>query len=142
MSKKYRITVDGTAYSVEVEELGAGAPAPVAAPAPAPAAAPAPAPAEAPSGLTDAEQAAVDTLLNRVLAERDVNVLRATYRQAPKATKDAIVHVDSEYARVLGIDEDGPLGRVMAAAGKYVADHERSVDDAVLDPANDTPTAA
>lgn len=106
------------------------------------AAAPAPAPAEAPSGLTDAEQAAVEELLNRVLAERDVNVLRATYRDAPKATKDALVHVDSEYARVLGIDEDGPLGRVMAAAGKYVASHERSVDDAVLDPANDTPAAA
>ena len=52
MSKKYRITVDGTAYSVEVEELGAGAPAPVAAPAPAPApvAAPAPAPAPAAGG--------------------------------------------------------------------------------------------
>jgi len=49
MSKKYRITVDGTAYSVEVEELGAGAPAPVAAPAPAPAAAPAPAPVAAPA---------------------------------------------------------------------------------------------
>ena len=49
MSKKYRITVDGTAYSVEVEELGAGAPAPVAAPAPAPAAAPAPAHVAAPA---------------------------------------------------------------------------------------------
>lgn len=101
-----------------------------------------PAPATARSGLTAVEQAAVDELLNRVLAERDVNVLRATYRQAPKATKDALVHVDSEYARVLGIDEDGPLGRVMDAAGKYVAAHERSVDDAVLDPANNTPAAA
>ncbi|MDR0519651.1 MAG: acetyl-CoA carboxylase biotin carboxyl carrier protein subunit [Clostridiales Family XIII bacterium] len=53
MSKKYNITVNGTAYAVEVEEVG-GAPvvtsaAPVAAPAPAPAAAPAPAPAPAPA---------------------------------------------------------------------------------------------
>ena len=54
MSNKYRVIVDGTAYTVEVEALGAGAamPAPVAAPAaapaPAPAAAPAPAPAAAP----------------------------------------------------------------------------------------------
>ncbi len=51
MTKKYKITVDGTAYTVEVEDLGAGAhaaaPAPAAAPAaPAPAA-PAPAPAAA-----------------------------------------------------------------------------------------------
>jgi len=68
MGLKYRVTVDGTAYTVEVDELGAGAapfvsapvpavsaPAPVAAPAapapaPAPVAAPAaPAPAAAPS---------------------------------------------------------------------------------------------
>ena len=57
MSNKYRVIVDGTAYTVEVESLGVGsaapvaaAPAPVAAPvAPAaPAAAPAPAP-EAPA---------------------------------------------------------------------------------------------
>lgn len=70
MSKKYRITVDGTAYAVEVEELGAGAPAPaapsavaapVAAPAPAapapvaapvaPVAAPSPAPAAGGAGV-------------------------------------------------------------------------------------------
>lgn len=42
--KNYRITVNGTAYDVAVEELGAGAaPATVAAPAPVAAAAPAPA---------------------------------------------------------------------------------------------------
>lgn len=41
--KNYRITVNGTAYDVAVEELGAGAaPAAVAAPAPVAAAAPAP----------------------------------------------------------------------------------------------------
>ena len=53
MSKKYRITVDGTAYTVEVEDLGTGAcavpvSAPVAAPVSAPVASPAPAPASAP----------------------------------------------------------------------------------------------
>ena len=50
MSNKYRVVVDGTAYTVEVESLGAGAsipaaPAPVAAPAAPVASAPAPAPA-------------------------------------------------------------------------------------------------
>ncbi len=47
--KNYTITVNGTAYSVTVEESGAAAPAAAApaAPAPAPAAAPAPAPAPA-----------------------------------------------------------------------------------------------
>ena len=48
MSNKYRVVVDGTAYTVEVENLGAGAP--ISAPAPAPVAAPAApsAPAAAP----------------------------------------------------------------------------------------------
>ena len=47
--KNYRITVNGTAYDVAVEELGAGAaPAAVAAPAPVAAAAPAPAAPAAP----------------------------------------------------------------------------------------------
>ncbi|WP_350449529.1 biotin/lipoyl-containing protein [Aminobacterium mobile] len=69
MSKTYRVTVDGTSYVVEVEDLGGtavSAAAPVATPAPAPvpvapapapaqvpvAAAPAPAPAPAPVGGT------------------------------------------------------------------------------------------
>ena len=43
----YKITVNGVAYDVTVESVGAAAPAP--APAPAPAAAPAPAPAPAPA---------------------------------------------------------------------------------------------
>ena len=57
--KNYRITVNGTAYDVAVEEIAAGAapaaaPAPVAAPAPAaaPAAAPAPAASGAAGSIT------------------------------------------------------------------------------------------
>ncbi len=37
--KKYRVTVNGTAYEIQLEELTGTAPAPTAAPAPAPAAA-------------------------------------------------------------------------------------------------------
>ncbi len=54
--KKYKVTVNGTAYEIELEELtgaapaAASAPAPAAASAPAPAAASAPAPAAAPAG--------------------------------------------------------------------------------------------
>lgn len=51
MARKYRVTVNGKAYDVDVEEMGAGAP--VAAPTPvavqAPAAAPAPVAAQAPA---------------------------------------------------------------------------------------------
>ena len=50
VSNKYRVIVDGTAYTVEVEPLGAGTPMPAPVAAPAPAAAPAPVPAsEAPA---------------------------------------------------------------------------------------------
>lgn len=52
--KKFKVTVNGKAYEVEVEEMGG---APVAAPAPAPAA-PAPAPAPAPASAPAAAQAA------------------------------------------------------------------------------------
>jgi len=57
VSNKYRVVVDGTAYTVEVESLGVGSamPAPVAAPV---AAAPAAAPA-APAAETPAAPAAV-----------------------------------------------------------------------------------
>ncbi len=54
MSKRYQVTVNGTVYEVEVEELGEGvsvapAPAPAATKAPAPQATPAPAPKTEPA---------------------------------------------------------------------------------------------
>lgn len=52
MLRKFKISIDGTQYLVEMEEVGAPVPTPadlaVPVPAPAPAAAPAPAPAAAP----------------------------------------------------------------------------------------------
>lgn len=60
--KNYRITVNGTAYDVAVEELGAGAaPAAVAAPAPVAAAAPAPA---APAGSIEVAAPMPGKILN------------------------------------------------------------------------------
>lgn len=77
---KYKVTVDGTAYIVEVEELGAGAPvaapAPVAAapvpaaPAPAPAApvpAAAPAPVAAPVPVSSGGTAIIAPMPGKVL---------------------------------------------------------------------------
>ena len=50
MLRKFKISIDGTQYLVEMEEVGAPTPTPAdAAPAPAPAAAPAPVPAPAPA---------------------------------------------------------------------------------------------
>ena len=47
--KKFSVTVNGTVYDVEVNEVKAGGAAPAPAAAPAPKAAPAPAPAAAPA---------------------------------------------------------------------------------------------
>lgn len=50
MLRKFKISIDGTQYLVEMEEVGAPTPTPAdAAPAPVPVAAPAPAPAPAPT---------------------------------------------------------------------------------------------
>lgn len=50
MLRKFKISIDGTQYLVEMEEVGAPTPTPAdAAPAPAPVAAPAPAPVPAPA---------------------------------------------------------------------------------------------
>ena len=57
--KKYRVTVNGTVYQIELEALTDAAPAaaaPAPAPTPAPAAAPAPAPAPAPAAPAAGEQ--------------------------------------------------------------------------------------
>lgn len=63
--KRFNITVNGKAYDVAVEEVGAGS-APAAAPvqAAAPAAAPAPAPAAAPAGGTSVKAPMPGTILD------------------------------------------------------------------------------
>ena len=62
--KKFNITVNGTAYDVEVNEVKAAAPAaaPKAAPAAAPKAAPAPAPAPAPAAAKAPVPAGAETV--------------------------------------------------------------------------------
>ena len=76
MSNKYRVVVDGTAYTVEVESLGAGASMPVApaAPvaAPAPAAAPTPAPA-APAAVAEGSMTVTAPMPGKILSLK-VNV--------------------------------------------------------------------
>ncbi len=65
--KKFNITVNGTAYKVEVDEIGADGAvvaAPVAAAAPAPAAPAAPAPAAAPAGATEVTAPMPGTIVN------------------------------------------------------------------------------
>lgn len=62
--KKYRVTVNGTAYEIELEELTGAAPAPAA-----PAAAPAPAPAAAPAGGEQVTSPMPGTILDVKVAQ-------------------------------------------------------------------------
>lgn len=62
--KKYRVTVNGTAYEIQLEELTGAAPA-----ASAPAAAPAPAPAAAPAGGEQVTSPMPGTILDVKVAQ-------------------------------------------------------------------------
>ena len=66
--KKYRVTVNGTAYEIELEELTGAAPAPAAATA---APAPAPAPTAAPAGGEQVTSPMPGTILSINVAAGD-----------------------------------------------------------------------
>ena len=66
--KKYRVTVNGTAYEIELEELTGAAPAPAAATA---APAPAPVPAAAPAGGEQVTSPMPGTILSINVAAGD-----------------------------------------------------------------------
>ena len=66
--KKYRVTVNGTAYEIELEELTGAAPAPAAATA---VPAPAPAPAAAPAGGEQVTSPMPGTILSINVAAGD-----------------------------------------------------------------------
>ena len=66
--KKYRVTVNGTAYEIELEELTGAAPAPAAATV---APAPAPAPAAAPAGGEQVTSPMPGTILSVNVAAGD-----------------------------------------------------------------------
>jgi len=67
--KKYRVTVNGTAYEIELEELTGAVPAPAAAVAPALAPAPAPAAAPAPAGGEQVTSPMPGTILDIKVAQ-------------------------------------------------------------------------
>lgn len=108
--KNYRITVNGTAYDVAVEELGAGAVA--AAPAPV-AAAPAAAPAPAASGAAGSVKVA-SPMPGKILA------IKANAGQAVKKGDVIMILEAMKMENEITAPEDGTVASINVAVGDSV----------------------
>ena len=115
--KKYNVTVNGTLYEVEVEEVGAVASAPVAAPvaAPAPAAKPAaPKPVAAPAGAAGAVkvEAPMPGTVTKVFVKPG---------QAVKSGENLIAFEAMKMEQEVKAPQDGTVASVNVEVGKNVA---------------------
>ena len=107
--KNYRITVNGTAYDVAVEELGAGAAPAATAPVAAPAAAPAPA------ASTGAGSIAVTSPMpGKILA------VKASVGQAVKKGDVVLVLEAMKMENEVVAPEDGTIASIDVAVGAAV----------------------
>ena len=113
--KNYRITVNGTAYDVAVEELGAGAAPAAAAPVAAPAATPAPAAAPAPAASTGAGSIAVTSPMpGKILA------VKASVGQAVKKGDVVLVLEAMKMENEILAPQDGTVASVNVNKGDTV----------------------
>ena len=117
--KKYNITVNGTTYAVEVEDLG-GAPAPAAAPSPAPAAAPAPAPVAAPAAAAPAAAPAGGA--GSITAPMPGTVLdvKVTEGQAVNAGDTVLILEAMKMENEIAAPAAGTVDKIVAAKGASV----------------------
>jgi len=118
--KKFNITVNGTAYDVEVEEVRAGgAAAPRAA---APAAAPAPAAPAAPAVTAAAGETAVDAPMPGKIIEVKVSV-----GQAVKAGDTLLILEAMKMQNEIAAPVDGTVKAINCSAGQSVKVRESLV---------------
>ena len=125
--KKFNVTVNGTTYEVEVEEVraaGASAPvhhaAPAAAPAPKPAAAPAP--AAAPKVSAGAGEHSIDAPMPGKVVK-----LVASEGQSVKAGEVLLILEAMKMQNEIPADADGVVKKFNVAAGQSVKAHESLV---------------
>ena len=112
--KNYRITVNGTAYDVAVEELGAGT-APAATPAAAPTVAPASVAAPAPAAGTGAGSIAVTSPMpGKILA------VKASVGQAVKRGDVVLILEAMKMENEIVAPEDGTIASIDVAVGAAV----------------------
>lgn len=118
--KKYTITVNGTAYEVEVEEAGVVASAPKAAPAPAPAAAPAPKAAPAPAPKAAAPVAAGATTVSAPMPGKVLSV-NVKAGDAVKSGDVLLILEAMKMQNEIMAPADGTVSDVRVSAGQTVA---------------------
>lgn len=125
-TKKFNVTVNGTTYEVEVEEVKAAGGAPKAA-APAPKAAPAPAPkAAAPAPAAKVAAGAGEHSVDAPMPGKVIKLVAAE-GQAVKAGDVLLILEAMKMQNEITADADGTVKKFNVAAGQSVKAHESLV---------------
>ena len=124
--KKFSVTVNGTVYDVEVNEVKAGGAAPAPAAAPAPKAAPAPAPAAAPAPKAAAPVAAGATTVKAPMPGKILSVA-VSAGQAVKKGDLLLVLEAMKMQNEIYAPQDATVSEVRVSANQAVATGEDMV---------------
>ncbi len=125
--KKFNVTVNGTTYEVEVEEVkAAGGSKPVAKPAATPAAAPAPKPAAAPAPVAKAAAGAGEHSIDAPMPGKVIKLV-ASEGAAVKAGEVLLILEAMKMQNEITADADGTVKKFNVAAGQSVKAHESLV---------------
>ncbi len=123
--KKFNVTVNGTTYEVEVEEVKAAGSAPVARPA-APAAAPAPKPAAAAPAAPKATAGAGEHSIDAPMPGKVVKLV-ANEGASVKAGEVLLILEAMKMQNEITADADGTVKKFNVQAGQSVKAHESLV---------------
>ena len=127
MAKKFNVTVNGTTYEVEVEEVKAAGGAPKAVPAPKAAPAPAPAPkAAAPAPAAKVAAGAGEHSVDAPMPGKIIKLVAAE-GQAVKAGDVLLILEAMKMQNEITADADGTVKKFNVAAGQSVKAHESLV---------------
>lgn len=124
--RKFSVTVNGTVYDVEVNEVKAGGAAPAPAAAPAPKAAPAPAPAAAPAPKAAAPVAAGATTVKAPMPGKILSVA-VSAGQAVKKGDLLLVLEAMKMQNEIYAPQDATVSEVRVSANQTVATGEDMV---------------
>ena len=124
--KKFNVTVNGTTYEVEVEEVKAAGSAPVAKPAAAPAPKPAAAPAPAAAPVAKAAAGAGEHSIDAPMPGKVVKLV-ANEGASVKAGEVLLILEAMKMQNEITADADGTVKKFNVAAGQSVKAHESLV---------------